>query len=862
MRTRLRLAAATAAATLLTLGTMAPVAAQDPDLASNGRFLAPFAEPTVGGVRTEQTCVEAPNGTADCKPTAGSVAILPQDAGQVVYFNALEGTENVRGSIVAEFGSVSINAQARFMDLGDGQPVWKPTDAVDSGVNRDGNGNNYLVPGNILNSTETYNDGSLFCADLNFLPDGRVVTVGGTSYYQEPGNDAVPIGVVELEGTRNTRVYDPATNTWSEFEAMEYGRWYPTLTTLADGRQFVVSGVEKLLKPVYPDHPADSGRNVIQTELFDPAAGTWRYTGVSGDKSLPLFPRMHLLPNGHVLYNTAGQVFNPFGQSYDEALWNISSAFNPSTRGWTDLGVPGLQELQDMEEAPERAQEILPPDLAATFMEQVERGQSTGEAMAAALETMDFGPAVQGMLGFAAADGLEGFGSILGAGFRGSTFSVMLPLEANDDGRYGTAEFLTAGGIVGLTPGTYFPVPFSRIDTVETSGTEGGDGLTNSMDLSTRWTGSLDTGRWYSSGVLLPSGEVLALNGSTADEVVNPGTGYPVLTAELFDPETETWRTVATQNRARVYHNSAALLPDGRVLVGGHDMISTAYGFNYTIPGGSTPTGRDPSFEIFEPPYLHYGVDRPVIRNADDLAGDVAPGQRLTLAVDIPPSQVDSVVLVRNPSYTHLVDADQRNVVLPITRRNGSTVSVELPEQDAVLPPGPYMLFVNRASDQGPVPSVSVQLNVPGPDPVAGEPRTNDVVGERPRSSDPVFVNELPPPGQTLPHGEDVPPTGNTDPEREVGGEDDAADDGDAGPGLPDLPAAPPAGGTAGAVGAADVEGVDAPLGTLDAATIGARAAAQLPAERARASLIALAMTGVLVGAVAHLRLARRRWAT
>lgn len=784
MRARLRAVATLGAATLSTLGAIAPAGGDGSELAANGRFLAPFAEPSVGGVTTAERCVEAPNGTLDCKPAAGSLATLPQGGDDYLYFNALEGTENVRGSIVAEFGNVAINAQARHLDLNGGDPVWTPTDAVDSGANRQGYDNSYLVPGDVLNSTETYNDGSLFCADLNFLPDGRLLTVGGTSYYQEPGNDALPIGVVELEGLRNTRVYDPTTNTWAELEAMEYGRWYPTLATLADGSQFVASGVEKLLKPVYPDHPQDSGRNVVQTEIFDPAAGTWSYTGATGDKSLPLFPRLHLLPNGHVYYNAAGQVFNPVGQAYDEALWAIASAFDPATNGWTDLGVPGLQELTSLEQAPERAEQILPPDLAATFTEMTARGQSALEALATGLEQQDVGPAMQATLGMLSSRGIEGLGAVLGAGFRGSTFSVMLPLQPDEDGRYSDAEFLTSGGIIAPTPGTYLPVPFSRIDTVETG--DAADG--SAMELSTRFTGSMGTGRWYSTGVLLPTGEVLAVNGSTADEVVGPGTGFPIDEAELFDPATETWRTVATQDHDRVYHSTAVLMPDGRVLVGGHDMISTLYGSNHTIPGGFTPAGRDPSFEIFEPPYLHYGVDRPEVLNAAALSGDVTAGQELQISLDVPADEVESVVLVRNPSLTHLIDADQRNVELPVVRGEGQTVTVEVPEQAAVLPPGPYMLFVNRASDAGPVPSVSVQVNVPGPQAPQGEDRTDDAVGERPRSSNPGLTGEIPPAGDVLPHGEEVPPTGNTDPDEPVEAAADASSDvADAAPPARDL---------------------------------------------------------------------------
>jgi hypothetical protein len=675
--------------------------------ATDGRFLAPFSEPTVGGQRTDATCVEAEDGSLDCKPTAGSLAVLPSGPEDLLYFNALEGTENVRGSIVAEFGTVAINAQARRMDLNGGSPTWQPTLPEDGGGNRDGYPGNTLLPNGVGNTSgsSNYNDASLFCADLTIRADGRVQAVGGTAYYQEPGLQGSPLGVVELEGTRNTRLYDPETNEWSELPGMNYGRWYPTMVTLGDGSSFVASGVTKLLKPVYREQPEDSLRNVVQTEINDPRTGEWTETGTGGDRSLPLYPRLHLLPNGHVFYNAAGQVFNPFGQAYDEALWSIAASFDPGVKRWKDLGVPGLNELASLDDpdtASARLQDLFPEDPAATFAAFLERGEGVGEALASGLAEMDLGPAVESMLGVASTQGLEGVGNLLGAGFRGSTFSVMMPLEVGEDGRYTEAEFLTAGGIVGPTPGTYIPVPFSRIDTVDTSG---------DTALSTRFVGSMNTGRWYSTGVPLPTGEVVAFSGSTADEVVNPGSGFPVTHAELFDPETETWRPVAEQSQARVYHNTAALLPDGRVLVGGHDMISTAYGSNVTYPGGFSPSGRDPSFEIFEPPYLHYGVDQPnLARVPDQIEAD---GREITFRADVPASEIESVSLVRNTSITHLIDGDQRNVRLPIVRRNGRNVTVLAPTDTNVAPPGPYLLFANRSSDQGPVPSIGAQTSVP-----------------------------------------------------------------------------------------------------------------------------------------------------
>src|SRR4029079_5356922 len=92
------------------------------------------------------------------------------------------------------------------------------------------------------------------------------------------------------------------------------------------------SGVGKLLKPVYRDHPADSLQNVTQVERFDPATRRWTDEGRAAERDLPLYPRMPLLPDGHVFYNSSGQTFNPFGQSLGELGWGESGSIDPKTK--------------------------------------------------------------------------------------------------------------------------------------------------------------------------------------------------------------------------------------------------------------------------------------------------------------------------------------------------------------------------------------------------------------------------------------------------------------------------------------------------------------------------------------------------
>ena len=182
--------------------------------------------------------------------------------------------------------------------------------------------------------------------------------------------------------------------------------------------------------------------------------------------------------------------------------------------------------------------------------------------------------------------------------------------------------------------------------------------------------------------------------------------------SEIFDPATSKWTPIATQHNPRTYHNSAVLLPSGEVLVGGHATISTLYLNNTTLPGGFAPhDGRDPSFEVFKPPYLFKG-DRPkiLLRQTPGLMGF---GRTFEIPVE-DPSKIESVALVRNSAITHIVDADQRTVILKVVGRGDGTVTVATPPNGNVAPPGPYMLFVNaKAPDGSLVPSVAKQLTSP-----------------------------------------------------------------------------------------------------------------------------------------------------
>jgi len=663
-----------------------------------GAFSAPFAEPKIGDVATSEKCILEPaTGKQLCKPAAGTLTHL--DDGRFLYFNALEGTENVEFNIVAEFGSQSVNDQTRVLSFSSsGAPSWVKPSPVDAGASNAEV--TPLIPGGLLVGQGGAN-GALFCADVAQLADGRIMAVGGTDFYSEPGIEGLPIGVLELEGLKNARIFNPKNNTWTQTGSMNFGRWYPTVVNLANSDVFVVSGVTKLIKPVYPQSPAQSGRNVVQSETYNAACGTWSENGALAQRSLPLFARIHLLPNGHVLYNAAGQSFNPAGQGYDQALWNIVGAYDPATRAWRDVAYAGFPFQLNSFGADQLSHALNPtnPNLIRILLSTLVGLTFTSPDTLIATLGQVLGLAVDRQV-------VE---KVVGSGMRGSTFSMMLPLKPDAYGNYTKAQFLTAGGIisavVAASPGTYIPTDSSRIDTIDLVGGE--------TNYSSRLTGKLNQGRWYGSGVLLPDTSVMVFSGANRDEVVAPGLEAAIVQTERFDPVTQTWKKMALQNQRRTYHNTAVLMADGRVLVGGHAPITTGYTAHIDLSAlGLGPNdGRDPSFEIYSPPYV-FRSDRPVISNATSTPVNLNRGQTHKINTSSA-AAIDGVLLIRNTDTTHLVDADQRAVYVPIVSRNSNSVTVRIPDSAAVLPAGHYMLFISRTASGGKiVPSKSTPVHI------------------------------------------------------------------------------------------------------------------------------------------------------
>jgi len=396
----------------------------------------------------------------------------------------------------------------------------------------------------------------MFCNGMVILPDGRPFIVGGTLAYDP------------FHGYTKTAAYDPSTGQFTDLETMAHGRWYPTATELGDGTVMAFSGL------------SDTGPTNTTVEIYKMGSG-WSQEYDAG-WTPPLYPRLHLLPNGTVFYS---------------GPTNGSALFDPGSHTWSYV--------------------------AGT-------NYSSGRT----------------------------YGS-----------SVLLPLTPANG--YQPRVMIFGGG----NPAT---------------------ATTEIIDLSAasptwQWGPPMSEPRIEMNAVLLPTGKVLALGGSTNDEDATTAS----LNADLFDAN-GTSMTSAGQNAfPRLYHSVAILLPDATVLVAG---------------GNPTRGTYEPHMEIYSPAYL-FAADgsrapRPAISSSP---GQIGYGS--TFQVGSPDAaSISSVVLVRAGAVTHAFDMDQRVVGTSFTASNGS-LTVTAPPNGNIAPPGYYLLFLLNSAG---VPSVGSFVQVSG----------------------------------------------------------------------------------------------------------------------------------------------------
>ena len=183
-----------------------------------------------------------------------------------------------------------------------------------------------------------------------------------------------------------------------------------------------------------------------------------------------------------------------------------------------------------------------------------------------------------------------------------------------------------------------------------------------------------ESGRIWSDTIVLPNGHVMIVGGSKSDNKIDGVADNP----EIWDPATEKWTKMKSSDTPRLYHSTAMLLKDGRILVAG---------------GGAPGPLVNTNAEIYTPPYLYNSSGSLASRPTISSAPDEAP-YNSDVSVSHPSSNaISRVTLVKTGAVTHSFNMEQRFLELDFDDTS-TGVSVKMPSSANLAPPGYYLLHL------------------------------------------------------------------------------------------------------------------------------------------------------------------------
>ena len=182
--------------------------------------------------------------------------------------------------------------------------------------------------------------------------------------------------------------------------------------------------------------------------------------------------------------------------------------------------------------------------------------------------------------------------------------------------------------------------------------------------------------RRFANGIVLPSGEVVVIGGNTSGQKFSDAGS--VLNAEIWNPRTGQWRTVAGMSVPRNYHSVALLLTDGRVMAGGSGLAGNAAVDHANV-------------EIFTPPSLYTATGalaaRPALTAAPSTIGHTG---RFTVQGT---AGLLRFAMIRMASVTHGLTTDQRFFNPAFCESSPGTYELSPHNNRNVMNPGYWMLF-------------------------------------------------------------------------------------------------------------------------------------------------------------------------
>lgn len=433
----------------------------------------------------------------------------------------------------------------------------------------------------------------------------------------------------------------------------------------SDGRVVIVGGSDTTLNPNNPT-------GLRKTYLINPTTAQWSY---ADDMELRRwYPTATVLPDGSLLA-TDGRETGTGGASYDAA--DIPEKMFAPTSNWVSLGT---------------AQN---PNMTLYPFVHVIPGPG--------IRVLHAGPELPGG-GMQVLEGLQ-------------TSSPYWVASASDQMPGGTVAMYDKGKLLktGGTNPHEAPEGAPAVKATEIISIDPVTGQVSTPLLSE----DMADQRIEHNLVTLPDGKVLVVGGGR-----KAGDGFmkledAVYETEIWHPSTSDWCRVAPMTHRqppngpipRMYHSTALLLPDGRVLTAGGEVDSRQ---------GNPPCPQDPglggtfsqcrSADFFEPPYLFRASDHTPISQIPSgrpqvsiLPQFLAYGEPLSLTASVGSgisgaTTISKVSLVRPSAVTHANDMDQRFIPLSPFLYDGPTQALSIAATNlpnpSLAPPGYYMLFV------------------------------------------------------------------------------------------------------------------------------------------------------------------------
>ncbi|MFI1413536.1 galactose oxidase-like domain-containing protein [Streptomyces sp. NPDC020707] len=127
----------------------------------------------------------------------------------------------------------------------------------------------------------------------------------------------------DFQGIRDAYEFDPVAEKYIKVDPMNEARWYPTLTTLSDGKILSLSGLDEIGQLV-------PGKN----EVYDPKTKKWTYT--DGVRQFPTYPAISLMQNGKLFYSGANAGYGPDDVGRDPGIWDLETNKFKKLKGMSD----------------------------------------------------------------------------------------------------------------------------------------------------------------------------------------------------------------------------------------------------------------------------------------------------------------------------------------------------------------------------------------------------------------------------------------------------------------------------------------------------------------------------------------------